>query len=57
VGVPYEYSKNSKNNGVPRYSGDSAVNAEKQLEAARIAAAAAVAEQGEDMYDGNPDGY
>ena len=52
-----ECSKNPKNNGVPRYSGDSAVNAKKQLKAARIAAAAAVAEQGDAMSDDDPDGY
>ncbi len=52
-----ECSKNPKNYGGPRYSGDSAVNAKKQLKAARIAAAAAVTEQGDDMLDGDPDGY
>jgi hypothetical protein len=52
-----ECSKNPKNNGVPRYSGDSAVNAKKQLKAAYIAAAAAVTEHGDDMSDGDPDGY
>jgi hypothetical protein len=46
-----ECSKNPKNNGVWRYSGDLAVNAKKQLKATRIAAAAAaaVAEQGDYM--------
>jgi hypothetical protein len=52
-----ECSKNPKNNGVPRYSGDSAVNAKKQFKDARIAAAAAVTEQGDNMSDGDPDGY
>jgi hypothetical protein len=34
------------------------VNAKEQLKAARIAAAAAVTEQGDDMSsDGDPDGY
>jgi hypothetical protein len=46
-----ECSKNPKNNGVPCCSGDSAVNAKKQLKAARIAAAAAVTEQGDNMLD------
>jgi hypothetical protein len=52
-----ECSKNPKNNGVPRHYGDSAVNAKKQLKAACIAAAAPVTEQGDDMSDGDPDGY
>jgi hypothetical protein len=52
-----ECSKNPKNNGVPRYSGDSATNAKKQLKAAGIVAAGAVTEQGDDMSDGDPDGY
>jgi hypothetical protein len=53
-----ECSRNPKNNGVPRYSGDSAMNAKKQLKTARITAAAAAAtEQGDDMSDGNPDKY
>jgi hypothetical protein len=33
------------------------MNAKKQLKAARIAAAAAVTEQGDNMLDGNPDEY
>jgi len=52
-----ECSKNPKNNGVPRYSSDSADSAKKQLKAARIAATALLAEQGDDMSDGDPDGY
>jgi hypothetical protein len=52
-----ECSKNPKNNGIPRYSGDSAVNAKLQLRAACITAAAAVTEQGDNMSDGDPDGY
>ncbi len=52
-----ECSKNPKNNGVPNYSSDSADNVKKRLKAARIAAAAVLAEQGDDMSDGDPDGY
>ncbi len=52
-----ECSKNPKNNGVPQYSKDNADNAKKRLKAARIAAAALLAEAGDDDSAGDPDGY